>query len=202
MSMEMKKTDDPGRPPSHVPYTAANLEKRLAAAGAELGAYLAADPGVQAAGTALEQAQARLQIALDRKAAVPYPGFTQRAPQRLREWQAAVSDVEQSKAEVAVAEKAWRVAQNDAAAARHSAQRQTQEQERAKLQEREAAQHAMLEEAAFKEQAWAAAIASGSTREQFDKMFEGLWRAELRRRTEARMGQERAAMIASGRYQF
>jgi hypothetical protein len=198
----IQRNDDPGRPPSHIPYTQANLEKRMAQAGAELGAYLASDPGVQAAGTALEQAMAKLQMAEDRKANVPYPGFTQRAPQRLRDWQGAVSDVEAAKAEVVIAEKAWRVAQNDAAAARHSAQRQNQEKERASRLEAEQARHAMLEEAEEREKAWAAYVAVGGTREMFDSWFPVHYKRVIAARAQERMGAQTRELRASGKYQL
>jgi len=190
------------RMPSQIAYTPANLEKRLAAAGAELGAYLAADPGVQAARADLERAQALLQLAKDRKAAIPYPTGPKPTPQRLREWQAAVSAQAAAEGEVEVAQKTFWAAQNDAAAARRSAGQHQEEKERADRLEAEAARHSMLEEANFREQAWAAAIASGSTREQFDKMFETMWRAELRRRTEARMGAQTRELRQSGKYQL
>ncbi len=99
-------------------------------------------------------------------------------------------------------EKAWNVARNDAASARIQAGFRAKEKERTEQQEREQKQHADLEEAAFRERAWSAYVAEGGTRDQFDKAFEGMWRAELRRRTEARMGAQERELRASGRYQL
>jgi len=162
-------------------------------------AYGSPSDPVEEAGKALEQAQARLQLAESRKSTIPYD---HRQPQRLREWKAAVSDVEAAKVAVKTAEKAWNVARNDAASARIQAGFRAKEKERTEQQEREQKQHADLEEAAFRERAWSAYVAEGGTRDQFDKAFEGMWRAELRRRTEARMGAQERELRASGRYQL
>src|SRR6266567_912380 len=162
-------------------------------------AYGSPSDPVEEAGKALEQAQARLQLAESRKSTIPYD---HRQPQRLREWKAAVSDVEAAKVAVKTAEKAWNVARNDAASARIQAGFRAKEKERTEQQEREQKQHADLEEAAFRERAWSAYVAEGGTRDQFDKAFEGMWRAELRRRTEARMGAQERELRASGRYSF
>lgn len=202
MSMPMEMKEDPGRYPTHVPYTQTNLEKRMAAQGAELGSYLAADPGVQAAGAALEQAQARLQMAEDRKGNVPYPNTPSRSSQRLREWQNAVSSVAAAKVEVATAQKAFWAAQNDAAAARHSAGQHKEEKERATRLEAEQARHAMLEESAAMEKAWSAYVAVGGTREMFDAYWPGHWKRIVAARAEERVGAQERELRASGRYQL
>ena len=162
-------------------------------------AYGSPSDPVEEAGRALSQAQAHLQLAESRKATLPYD---HRHPQRLAEWRAAVSDVEAAKVAVKTAEKAFHVARNDAASARIQAGFRAKEKERTERQEREQAQHAMLEEAAFQERCWSAFTAEGGTREQFDAAFPGMWRAELKRRSEARMGQQEKELRASGRYQL
>ncbi|SRR6266702_2172311 len=157
-----------------------------------------ADP-VEEAGRALQQAQARLQLAESRRATIPYD---HRQPQRLREWRAAVSEVEAAKVGVATAERAFNVARNDAASARIQAGFRAKEKERTEQQEREQKQHAMLEEAAYQERAWSAYVAEGGSRAEFDKAFPGLWHAELKRRTLERMGAQERELRASGRYQL
>ena len=157
-----------------------------------------ADP-VEEAGRALQQAQARLQLAESRRATIPYD---HRQPQRLREWRAAVSDVEAAKVAVVTAEKAFRVAKNDAAGARIQAGFRAKEKERTERQEREQKLHADLEEAGFREKAWSAYVAEGGTREGFESAFPGLWRGELARRTKERMGAQEKEFRASGRYSF
>ncbi len=162
-------------------------------------AYGSPSDPVEEAGRALSQAQAKLQLAESRKATIPYD---HRHPSRLREWRAAVSEVEAAKVAVKTAEKAFHVARNDAASARIQAGFRAKEKERTEQQEREQKLHADLEEAGFRERAWSAFVAEGGTRDQFDKAFEGLWRSELRRRTEARMGQQERELRQSGRYQL
>ena len=162
-------------------------------------AYGSPSDPVEEAGKVLQQAQAKLQLAESRKATIPYD---HRHPQRLREWKAAVADVEAAKVGVATAEKAFNVARNDAASARIQAGFRAQEKERTERQEREQKLHADLEEAGFREKAWSAFVAEGGTKEGFEKAFEGMWRAELRRRTEARMGAQERELRASGRYQL
>ncbi len=162
-------------------------------------AYGSPSDPVEEASKALQQAQARLTLAESRKATVPYD---HRHPSRLREWRAAVSDVEAAKVAVKTAEKAWSVARNDAASARIQAGFRAKEKERTEQQEREQKLHADLEEAGFRERAWSAFTAEGGTKEGFEKAFEGMWRAELKRRTEARMGAQERELRASGRYQL
>jgi len=162
-------------------------------------AYGSPSDPVEEAGKALLAAQARLQLAESRKSTIPYD---HRQPQRLAEWRAAVSEVEAAKVGVATAEKAFNVARNDAASARIQAGFRAKEKERTERQERAQKLHADLEEAGFRERAWSAFVAEGGTRDQFEKAFEGMWRAELRRRTEARMGAQERELRASGRYQL
>ncbi len=156
------------------------------------------DP-VEEAGKALLEAQARLQLAESRKSTIPYD---HRHPQRLREWRAAVSEVEAAKVAVKTAERSFHVARNDAASARIQAGFRAKEKERTERLEAEQKRHADLEEAGFRERAWSAFVAEGGTADQFESAFPGLWRGELARRTKEHMGAQERELRASGRYSF
>ncbi len=199
-----ERNDERGRPPGTniANYTPATRAQRLGEADKALQEELEKDSGVQSARATLEQAQAKLELAQQHRNTIPWAPYNRRNDQQYRTWQNAVAGVTAGKEAVRTAEKAVRMALNDAAASRTSARFRAQEQERTARQEAEVARHSMLEEAAFHEAAFSAHIASGGTKESFDSAFPGLWRAELARRTKERMGQQEKELRASGRYQL
>jgi len=198
-----ERNDDAHHPRgSQVDYTPATRAQRLGEADKALQEELEKDSGVQSARAALSQAQAKLELAQQHRNTIPWAPYNRRNDQQYRTWQNAVAGVTAGKEAVRTAEKAVRMALNDAAASRTSARFRAQEQERTARQEAEVARHSMLEEAAFHEAAFSAHIASGGTKESFDSAFPGLWRAELARRTKERMGQQEKELRASGRYQL
>ncbi len=199
-----ERNNDPWQPrgTNLVNYTPDTRAQRLGEADKALQEELEKDSGVQAARATLEQAQAKLELAQQHRNTIPWAPYNRRNDQQYRTWQNAVAGVTACKEAVKTCEKAVRMALNDAAASRTSARFRAQEQERTARQEAEVARHSMLEEAAFKEQAYAAHLAIGGNRDTFDSAFPSMWKAELRRRTEVRMGEQTRQLRASGRYQL
>jgi len=200
-----ERNDERGRPPGTniANYTPATRAQRLGEADKALQEELEKDSGVQAARATLEQAQAKLTLAQQYRNTVPWAPYERRNDQRHRDWQNAVQAVQEAKGAVAVAEKAYHAARNDAAASRTSARFRTEEDARRKRQEAEQERHAMLEEATAKEKAYAAWLAvGGQGGDAFDSVWPGMWKAELKRRTEARVGEQERELRASGRYSF
>ncbi len=199
-----ERNDERGRPPGTniANYTPATRAQRLGEADKALQEELEKDSGVQSARATLEQAQAKLELAQQHRNTIPWAPYNRRNDQQYRTWQNAVAGVTAGKEAVRTAEKAVRMALNDAAASRTSARFRAQEQERVARQEAEVARHSMLEEAAFKEQAYAAHLAVGGDRDTFDSVFPSMWKAELKRRTSERMGEQERQLRASGRYSF
>ena len=144
-----ERNDERGRPPGTniANYTPATRAQRLGEADKALQEELEKDSGVQAARATLEQAQAKLTLAQQYRNTVPWAPYERRNDQRHRDWQNAVQAVQEAKGAVAVAEKAYHAARNDAAASRTSARFRTEEDARRKRQEAEQERHAMLEEA-------------------------------------------------------
>jgi hypothetical protein len=192
------------RPPGTniVNYTQATRAQRLSEADRALVEELEKDSDVQAARAALEQAQAKLQLAQAHRNTVPYVAYNRRNDQRHRDWQNAVAAVQEAKGAVATAEKALGVARNDAASARIQGRFRQEEKERAERQEREQAQFAMLEEAEAKEKAWAAYVAVGGTADMFESYWPGHWKRIVAARAEERLGAQERELRASGRYQL